>query len=104
MTSHRNGLINLRKVENAGVITMGNGTQEEVKEVADIIGKICNGDIEVTVRIKDVTILETVDSIFLASVKCLKVTGSKDSITIKKDDTKDNEKRDTVRNKNCKNQ
>jgi hypothetical protein len=37
MILHRTGLTNLRKEDGVGGITMGDGTQEDLKEVADIM-------------------------------------------------------------------
>jgi hypothetical protein len=57
MTPYRSGLTNLQKLKECNLITMGNGLQEEMKEVADVIGTISNNGKEMSVRIQDVTIL-----------------------------------------------
>jgi hypothetical protein len=40
MTPYRNGLENLKKVNDRGVKTMGKGTKEPISEIADVIGTI----------------------------------------------------------------
>ena len=90
MTSHRIGLTNIRRAEDVGTITMGNGTQEEVMEVADIIGKVCEKDGEKTVRVSNVAILENgrfnLFSISQMLKKGWELTGNQDGIVIKKGD------------------
>jgi hypothetical protein len=57
MTSHCQGLTNLRKITNAGMINMGNSTQEKIEETADIVGTIKSCKEGKRVRIQDVTII-----------------------------------------------
>jgi len=58
MTPYRTGVTNLRKINNAGTITMGNGTQEEITEVGDVLGIVHQGDEGKRVRLQDITALK----------------------------------------------
>jgi hypothetical protein len=57
MTPYHNGLVNIKELPESDVITMGNGSQEEAKEVADVIGTIHHQGKQSRVRIQDVTLL-----------------------------------------------
>jgi Reverse transcriptase (RNA-dependent DNA polymerase)/Zinc knuckle len=88
MTSHRQGLVNLRKVNDGDNITMGNGTQEKIEEIADVIGSVKIGTSNISVRIHDVTIIKNgrfnLFSLSQMLSKGWEMTGSDDNITIKK--------------------
>jgi Reverse transcriptase (RNA-dependent DNA polymerase) len=90
MTPHRIGMTNVRKIENGDVITMGNGTQERVQEIADIEGIVCNKNKKRKVRIQDVTILKNgrfnLFSISQMLKKGWRLTGNAEYIAIQKDD------------------
>jgi hypothetical protein len=58
MTLHQNRLKNIKKVNNIGTITIGNGTKEQITEVADVIGTISVKNEAKRVGIQDVTILK----------------------------------------------
>jgi hypothetical protein len=88
MTPYRSDLTNLQKLEECNLITMGNGLQEEMKEVADVIGTISNNGKEMSVRIQDVTILSNgrinLFSISQMLKKGWRLKGNQESITITK--------------------
>jgi hypothetical protein len=48
--------LNLRKVKDAGTITMGNGTHKTITEIADVVAIICNENGSKRVRVQNVTI------------------------------------------------
>jgi hypothetical protein len=75
MTPYRNGLVNIKKLPESDVITMGNGSQEEAKEVADVIGTIHHQGKQSQVRIQDVTLLTN------GHFKCSKKDGNFMEIT-----------------------
>jgi Zinc knuckle len=51
MTPYCNGQVNIKKLPESDVITMGNGLQEKAKEVADVIGTIHHQGKQSRVRI-----------------------------------------------------
>jgi hypothetical protein len=88
MTPYRNELVNIKKLPESDVITMGNGSQEEAKEVADVIGTIHHQGKQCRVRIQDVTLLTNghlnLFSISQMLQKGWRLHGDKESITISK--------------------
>jgi hypothetical protein len=40
MMPHQSQLVNVRKAEKAGIVTMRNGTQEDITEVGEVVGLI----------------------------------------------------------------
>jgi hypothetical protein len=54
MTLHCQGLVNLQKVNDGDNITMGNGTQEKIEEIADVIGSVKIGTSNIRIRIHDI--------------------------------------------------
>jgi hypothetical protein len=88
MTSHRQGLVNLQKVNDGDSITMGNGIQEKIEEIADVIGSVKIGTSNISVGIHDVTIIKSgrfnLFSLSQMVSKGWDMTGSDDNITIKK--------------------
>jgi hypothetical protein len=90
MTPYRNGLKNIKKVDNIGTITMGNGTKERITEVADVLGTISVRNKMKRVRIQDVTILKNgkfnLFSLSQMLKKGWKLTGNNEYIAISKGD------------------
>ena len=61
MLLHSKGLDNIKKIKRIDTITMGNGTQESVQEIADVIGHIRESQTNAgkNIRIQDVSILSS---------------------------------------------
>jgi hypothetical protein len=90
MTPYQNGLKNIKKVDDIGTITMGNGTKEQITEVADVLGTISVRNKIKKVRIQDVTILKNgkfnLFSLSQMLKKGWKLTGNDEYIAISKGD------------------
>jgi hypothetical protein len=56
MTSHRIGMENIKTVIDGSKISMGNGSQEEIEEIADVNGTITVNDKQKKISLHDVTI------------------------------------------------
>jgi hypothetical protein len=90
MTPYQNGVKNIKKVDNTGSITMGNGTKEQITEVADVLGTISVKNEIKKVRIQDVTILKNgrfnLFSLRQMLKKGWKLTGNDEYIAVSKGD------------------
>jgi Zinc knuckle len=90
MTPYQNGLNNIKKVDNIGTITIGNGTMEQITDVADVLGTISVKNEKKRVRIQDVTILKNgrfnLFSLSQMLKKGWKLTGNDEYIAISKGD------------------
>jgi hypothetical protein len=90
MTPYQNGLKNIKKVDGIDTIAMGNGTKEQITEVADVLGAISVRKELKKVRIQDVTILKNgkfnLFSLSQMLKKGWKLTGNDEYIGISKGD------------------